>query len=340
MPISILNGKISELCKKERKKVYDSHVTISRSHDRYDPNTEDEDGSSEGDSSDTTEEVDYVWIPCNTDRSDEVISGLRETFTPFQAIKDDDPNEGNRPQSEDVESRESNAFQTRLHKTDGEVLMNIPLSTSFIMRNKLDCITEGAQTVSELMMALQRKRLAEIVREGSEMERFRTEASVGREEEVAHSDEDSNTTENQTDGRLDMEQKRDGSLQMQRGTKEKTEPSPLKDDNDVKDKSDVTDIKAKSKKVTKKSHGLKTKFDATLYTARNLVNKQFPKNVKTNMTSRSAAQTKVTDQYPEKNLRKGPKPVLPAISKGKSVSKIVLRFGCTNYFSKNCHYKG
>ena len=301
-----------------------AYIYIFRSRDQYDPNSEDEYESSDDDSSDTTD-VDYVWIPgteqvnyawiaCNTDRSDDSFSGLRQTFTPYQAYNKDAPREGTRHEIVIAEGGESNAYQTRSIKTDGEAMINVPLSTSFITRNKQDCLNEGARTISELMLALKRKRLAEIAREDSEAEQLRAETSDNRGTEVENTDEDNNTIDEQTGSYRDMEQRHDGSLERRQDAGGNIQTLTPNDENGVV--GHVTDKEAKSKKVNIKSPGMKTKHEAMPSTSKTPVSNKLPNKVQISKMSHSAAQSKVTQQYPQKNLRKGPKPVLPAISKG------------------------
>ena len=282
-----------------------------------------------------TEEVSYTWISCHTQGPSESFSGLRETFTPYQAFNDDDPGEGNRPEADIAETREINAFQTRLHKTDGEGLVNIPLSMSFVMRNKDDCIKEGARTISELMIALQRKLRTEIAREEHEAE-AREEHETGEREEhetekvpiqtggsrvrgTENAEGESDTTEKDPENSIDNEQRHEVSLESRQDTEVKAEPMTHHIEKDLLDRSvgRVSDAEAKPKKVNIKTPGIKPKLDTTFNTPKNPSNKKFPKKAQASMVTRSAAQPRITEPYAQNSRWKGPKPVLPAISKGK-----------------------
>ena len=315
---------------------------FTRSSCQYDPCSGSENESSDEENMETIqqyEDTEDVNEPKSDDRDTDVISGTRETFTPFEDFAIDDPGEGNRPESNNDINNKLNALHTRINKSDGEVIMRVPLSRSFILRNKDTCIAEGAQTVGELMMALQRKRLADLTQEEDQRIEHRHETNedevvnaVERSQNDVHAIE-KNYSDSQMSENKDCVRNTDRS-QRSTSTNEK---GNFQDDSVTHDlgipkvefqgisteDNKNTDRSNKPKKTDGKKKYLKTtnpKWDVRFANPYEKGSrKQVQKNIFVNTKTYSALQSRVSDQYSQKNLRKGSKPVLPAISKGKSL---------------------
>ena len=286
--------------------------------------------------------------PQNGDVDEDAVSGTRETFTPFlEPVNDDEPGEGNRQASNGDVDRELNTFHTRVNKTDGEGIMNVPLSRSFIGRHRDACISDGADTIGELIMALQRRRIMEMAQVEDEVDEGTLEAyeasivaengqggqddgqslekslgdsgsssndyksfedeqlsprrnrlDRGLSQEKTAGEEGLSKTESETDSVKTLEPTSTNILQQRQEENEET--TELKKTIAKKDTPQVTKTKMNSKAVNRTERG-KQSLNC------------MPVNVKT----KSAVQTRISDQYAPRNLRKGSKPVLPSIAKGK-----------------------
>ena len=313
-----------------------------RSSHQYDPCSDEENGVSDEENPETSpqfndledvsetnhcnDDQDFDDKPQLSDRESDAISGTRETFTPYEDCLIDEPNEGNRPESSNDVYNNMNRLETSLNKSDGDTNMRVDLSRSYIKQNKDACIAEGAQTLGELIAALHRKKLLELAeqRETHEpdkdvievvskiSEELRTEV-----QETEHTNIDSHATKKDDCTAKTV-------AKCENHTLEDTSKRKRMDIVDVERNDNENDAKLDSNTVSKKNRVIKndTKATKAKYGAhlgkQNSAKNPIPSSAFMNNKARSAVLPRTTGQYTQGNLRQGSKPVLPAISKGRS----------------------